>query len=375
MHSASEKSISASSSISSPKTIFIVGAGASKEVGLPIGSELKESIAKVLDIRFESGIRMVSGDDTIFRALNATAQSTGSSSSPDINSFLHACRRIRDAMPQAGSIDSYIDTHSGDKQIELCGKLAIIRTILEAEATNATNSLFVDQLKGEQQLKYDRLEKTWFNSFFRLLTNNCKRSDLANRLNSVAFVIFNYDRCIEHYLYYALQNYYHMDAPEVAQILRDHLEVYHPYGAVGSLPWLNPHGAIGYGGTPSPEQLLKLASQIKTFTEGTDTLSSQVGSIRSHMKMSHRLIFLGFAFHEQNMDLLTPSSERAEPPAGRRVFATGHGLSMSSAEYIDAMLIARGVRPGGLSLIHPSIKSRFKCNELFHEYERSMSFE
>ena len=36
------------------KTVFILGAGASKEVGLPTGSELKKLIAKNLDIEFDT---------------------------------------------------------------------------------------------------------------------------------------------------------------------------------------------------------------------------------------------------------------------------------------------------------------------------------
>lgn len=37
-------------------------------------------------------------------------------------------------MPQSISIDNFIDSHKGDKEIELCGKLAIVRAVLEAEA-------------------------------------------------------------------------------------------------------------------------------------------------------------------------------------------------------------------------------------------------
>ena len=39
------------------KTTIVVGAGASAELGMPVGSELKKTIATKLDIRFSDGSR------------------------------------------------------------------------------------------------------------------------------------------------------------------------------------------------------------------------------------------------------------------------------------------------------------------------------
>jgi hypothetical protein len=353
------------SSTSTSKTVFIVGAGASKEAGLPIGSELKKSIAKALDIRFDRARGMVSGDHHVFEALRlAVAQDP----TPDrlLQSFQQAGWHIRDAMPQAISIDNFIDTRSHDKQIELCGKLAIVRTILEAESKSA---LFVEGIRGNGKLKFEKLESTWFNSFFQRLTENCKSADLAKRLSSIVLVIFNYDRCIEHYLYYALQNYYSMSASDVGSLLQS-LKSYHPYGTVGSLPWLSPGNAIEFGDTPNSPQLLMLARQIKTFTEGTDESASDVTAIRSHMKVSHRLVFLGFAFDSLNLELLLPNASSTSPPTGRRVFATAHGISNSNTAAISAELASRGV----LSARDIQIRNDLTCSQLFQEYSRSMSF-
>lgn len=350
-----------------PKTVFIVGAGASKEAGLPIGSELTMSIATALDIRVKhGGYQLISGDDLILEALRLEAAKNPTHTDL-LSSLQDAAWRIRDAMPQASSIDTFIDNHSEDKQIELCGKLAIVRTILEAEAKSA---LFVDQLRGDHRMKFGRLQDTWFHSFGQLLTENCKSSGLATRLNSVAFVIFNYDRCIEHFLYHAIQNYYAMSASDVAQLVQ-RLEIYHPYGTVGSLPWLNQSNAIDYGDTPHSKQLLGLASQIKTYTEGTDQSLSAVNAIRSHMKSSDNLVFLGFAFHPLNIDLLLPSATSEKPLMGRqRVFGTAHGISRSNTESIGAGFAAMGI----LFMNNIQIRNDLTCSQLFHEYRRSLSF-
>ncbi len=110
------------------KTLFVIGAGASSEAGLPTGNELTGTIADKVDIKIEGYDGQISGDVEIFRALRSLAKDADG----HIDEYLGACWRIRDAMPQASSIDAFID-NQGDDKIELCGKLAIVRSILEEE--------------------------------------------------------------------------------------------------------------------------------------------------------------------------------------------------------------------------------------------------
>ena len=201
----------------------------------------------------------------------------------------------------------------------------------------------------------------------QLLTENCKAVDLEQRLSSVALVIFNYDRCIEHYMYHWLQNYYSINNSLAAKLLQG-LEIYHPYGTVGSLPWLSSKNAIDYGATPTPKQLLELASQIKTFTEGTDETSSNVNAIRSHMKMTNKLIFLGFAFHKLNMELLIQTGSAKVNGISQSIFATAHGISGSDSEDIRVEL------SNALSTSKTYLRRDLKCNQLFQEFRRKLSF-
>jgi hypothetical protein len=50
------------------KTVLVLGAGASAEVGLPIGNQLLTSICKLIDIKFDFGTQK-SGDNHILSAL------------------------------------------------------------------------------------------------------------------------------------------------------------------------------------------------------------------------------------------------------------------------------------------------------------------
>lgn len=118
------------------KTVFIVGAGASKEGGLPTGVELKKTIADKLNFTYpRGGINgdWIGGDTTIEASLKSymtQIRRTGY-----FEPILRACRKIRDAMPQASSIDTFIDHHHDDEFITLCGKVAILESIFESRAS------------------------------------------------------------------------------------------------------------------------------------------------------------------------------------------------------------------------------------------------
>ncbi len=346
------------------KTLIVVGAGASKEVNLPTGHELKQRIASILDIQFEDGFRQSSGDYLVRQALEEAMKSEDPNVR-DINPHLHAAWRIRDAMPQAISIDNFIDAHQGHGKLELCGKLAIARAILEAERKS---SLFIDPDKYKATLNYQSLEGTWFNFFTQLLTENCTISRLEERLSSIALIVFNYDRCIEHFLYHSLQNYYGIDSDQ-AGVLVKKIQIYHPYGTVGSLPWYGGMHRVEFGAEPNPKQLFELASQIKTFTEGTDPDSSDITEIRNRMVESHIVLFLGFAFHRLNLDLIRPPGNSHSFPDDVTYFGTAKGISKSDCEVLllDLMEFGKAKRE------KIAIRNDLTCSQLFQEYWRSLS--
>ena len=126
--------------MSNPRLVLVVGAGASNEVKLPLGSDLKTQIANYLNIKFEHGFTLVSGDESIVEALRFRARATDDGRG-DINPYLSECRKIASAMPQAASIDNFLDAHSKNEIMIYCGKLAIARAILSAEKAS---SLSVD---------------------------------------------------------------------------------------------------------------------------------------------------------------------------------------------------------------------------------------
>src|SRR5579862_9716755 len=256
------------------KTVFVLGAGASQEAGLPIGSELKQQIAERLHITFEDGYREKSGDRLIVNTLMAHARNL----KIDANDFLHECRFISRAVTQALSIDHLLEAHEGNDKLELCAKLAIALEILEAEARS---KLKFDEIKLEG-FSPSKLNSTWYENLFMLLNENVKVASFENLFRNISFIIFNYDRCLEHFLYHSVQNYYRVTGDASARLIES-IVITHPYGAVGKLPWqVNGNTGIGFGIKPQETKLLEIAGQIKTFTERVEddearsTMRSQI---------------------------------------------------------------------------------------------------
>jgi hypothetical protein len=54
-----------------------------------------------------------------------------------------------------------------------------------------------------------------------MLARGIDRADVPQIFDNVSFVIFYYDRCVEHFLYNALQRLYSIREGEAADILAD----------------------------------------------------------------------------------------------------------------------------------------------------------
>lgn len=343
------------------QTVLILGAGSSQEAGLPVGEELKKHVAQMLDIRFAESGRLQSGDASIVDAVRHHIH-------PDRNPnpHRHAACRIAAAMPQAISIDNFLDAHKDDEKIQICGKLAIVQGILAAER----RSKLYHQPMSRDAFEHSRVAGTWFNGFFQVLTENCRLDGLERRLSGLTLIVFNYDRCIEHYLFHAFQTYYGIDEKSAAEFVKQ-IRIYHPYGSVGALPWFGGSVMSPFGLEARGSDLLKLAGGIKTFTEGTDPSSSDVVDIRAKVGAADRIVFLGFAFHPMNLQVLWDSSVKPPPGSAAECYATGKGISTNDVGVIAAEL----AELGGYVERKVRIRNDFTCADLFREYRRTLAMQ
>jgi len=342
------------------RTTLVLGAGASAEVDFPVGRELATAIAPMVNFYFDAGA-LRSGDEEIWEAIGKHARAHGER---DLTAYLIAGRRIANAMPQAASIDAFLANNSTDKRIELVGKLAIVKSILAAERRS---KLFTSAVQNER-LDFEAIGQTWLNRFWQRLADGIYLGDLAERLRTCTIVTFNYDRCIEHYLYHAIRNYWAASTEQTAEILNS-LRIYHPYGAVGKLPWQTGDDlAVDFGASQAPTALLDLAAQsVKTITEQIEMPTTEVDAIRAAMQESSVLVFLGFSFHRLNQKLLQPL-QNSPYNVTARVYATAKGMSASDRGVVEGML--KRLRRGDGTVDYNV--ADISCCGLFDSYRKSL---
>lgn len=369
------------------RTVFIVGAGASCEAGLPSGEALKNKIATLLDIRFPDGYHQQSGDTQITQTLREYVR-LPSGHDGDINAYLRKAWRIRDVVPSAAiSIDNFLDAHRGDEAMALCGKLGIVKAILQAEHDSLLKKIEphedYPELYHVDQFDLRKLTGSWYLSFFQMLTENVAKGDADTVFDNVSIITFNYDRCIERFLPQALSQYYELSFDDAIAIAK-RLQIFHPYGTVGPLSWQDQNGQVPFGGYGRP--LLPMASRIKTFTEGLDD-ETILGPMHDAIIAAETVVFLGFAFHPLNMKLLTPNRPRRRrggraalelslPVRIPRIFATTLGLSTADVSVIEDD-IYRMLGADDLDLLDTQ-KSKpefanMKGGDFFKHYFRSLS--
>jgi hypothetical protein len=341
---------------------FVLGAGASFEANMPTGYELKSKIASCLAFQVDDFRRLSGGDSSVSEALKQLSQCPGATAS--MQNYFDTAGLVRGAMPQAPSIDNFIDSHRKNPQVAEVGKLAIASEILRAEMKSA---LYVDPANIYNKLNFQLSSNTWFNSFFQLLTLNAQEDDLPEILRRVRVVTFNYDRTLEHFLFHSIQNYYGTSSERAAEILSN-LVVLHPYGKVGSSPWQNSGIAVPFGGELHSSALLQVSAGLRTFTEGTSQTDSQIASIRSSIFEAEILTFLGFAFHELNLELLFGPPTNAPTRHIKQVYGTAMGLSESNKKAIVSELCHRGrYDPSQVTL-----RRELSATQLLPEYSRNL---
>ena len=305
------------------RTVVVVGAGASFELGLPLGSTLREQISKLVDIRYDH-FNQISGDHQINHNLRAIANEADQ---PSINYLLHKCWLMRDALPAAISIDNLIDAHRNDPDFAEIGKMAIAKAILTAERKS---KLFFDPTKGER-FTLSSVDGTFLIPIFQILTENLSREDVAKIFENISFIVFNYDRCLENFLPNALMTYYGIDNFEAEQICGS-ANIIHPYGRVGEFGKGQSLASAGFGA--EGVDIRRIAEGIRTFSEGIKGGNIDT-EIRSVVEQADQIIFLGFAFHPMNMEILRPKGQSLI----REIYGTTYGLSDAAVRSVETGLL------------------------------------
>jgi hypothetical protein len=354
------------------KTTFVVGAGASCELGLPSGDQLKDDIRDVLATTTEHAFRiadkvLLEGLQQMFPRLHTDDQTT-------ISKMAAAADRICRGLPMAQSIDNYLHTHQEDLFVRRAGMAAIARVILRAErqsclfgAERSSVYLVRDRSDERPSLENPQLQQTWYAPLARLLFSQVPKSDPGGALGNVRFVIFNYDRCLEEFIWRATQAYFDINGDQAATILAG-VEFIHPYGSLGPLPWQESAGqpSIPLGGAPGLN-CFTVGESLRTFTE---SVHSETGAqVANAVGDAELLLLLGFGYLEQNLQLLVPEPLRSR--GARSVIGTAYGIQQPSHSVVLRLLKRLATQHTEAHLLHIEPG---KCSDLFRNYDMHLRF-
>jgi hypothetical protein len=339
-----------------PQTLFVVGAGASSEVDMPTGRQLIDIIAKKLDYQLVNGSRRQGfGDEDILDIFQQNTQTR-----EGIESHFQAAWRVRDGIIYSKSIDAFMDIHEDDEKVQLCGKLAIVKSILEAEQASY---LYIEKEGGEFRV-LEKLKSTWFFDFARNINDGVRRTEISRIFEKVSFIIFNYDRCFEHFMFNAVRRLYSIDADTAASIMKT-LRIVHPYGTIADLLWEDKKGMpFGFPANRTAMQLM--ASRIKTYTEQIEQ-SETLEEMRDVISDAHTIVFLGFSYHPANMKLI--GLEHANQV--EQIFGTAKGVSESDTAFILREIEASVPKTKGRKTVPVAIRD-LTCADLLGEYSREL---
>jgi hypothetical protein len=336
-------------------TTIVIGAGAGIDVGMPLGKDLAKQIRQVVDIRYDGGIRHIgAGDLKVFEEFRRKFPE-------EIVDYQHAGWLLRDGLLTTDSIDDFLERHMENSKVVSFGKAAIVRCILNGEKRSP---LYWDR-GTSQHFDLKRTEDNWHLRLFRMIARGVKPSKLEQLFSNVTFVNFNYDRCLEQFLIHALQPAFGIPEQEAVEIA-GRATILRPYGSVGAIISRGQQQIIPFGGNEIAAGCIEISKNIKTYTEQVD-LGDNLSAIKDAVKSAMTVIFLGFGFHEQNLNLISsPGGASA-----RRIFGTTLGESGENRTLIErrmrALLDVNARNNCGIFLPPSS------CGKLLEDFSRSIS--
>lgn len=298
-------------------TVVVLGAGASNDLGLPLGPQLQQQVVSLVSDQsdefhsyFRSGVvRLFGGDQSRANGV--------------VRRAIDYARGLR----HAASVDNFLDQVKSDVDFVAAAKMAVGWQIARAESQCTIAELHhdADILDAAVSAKY------FLNEFLNLLVRGHQEDNIERSLENVTFVVFNYDRCLER----ILLAWFETRFPGKALALYRSVKILHVYGCLG--PYDKHAGSEFFRGKTSNAMLNphltmpEFSGRIKVFTEQED---SDVAEKISHaIHFSRAILFLGFGFEEQNLRFF-----RAPQSYTKKIFATTMGKGKPNEAAIEQNL-------------------------------------
>jgi len=255
------------------KTVFILGAGASKPYGFPTGIELKNKI-KNIDIKDATRIALLEGTSSSYDEIWHHIFHKYKSST--VEKFI---REIRNSGKY--SVDAFLE-HQEEEYIPL-GKALIARELIACESLVSLNAA---EEKGED----------WYQFIYNSM--NAAFEDFSK--NKLSVLTFNYDRSFEHSLLTRIQSDYGKTIDEAVSALSN-IEIIHLHGNLGNLPAFDQNNSRDYTDQVTTDAIKVCTENIKIVHEKIYEDDLQFKRAVELLSEAYNVWFLGFGYDETNM--------------------------------------------------------------------------
>jgi len=245
------------------KTVLILGAGASKDYGFPLGQKLRDDICGMWSTR-----------------TGALAAIETASGNIDVIGFTEKLKTSGYT-----SVDWFLEDYP--HFIE-AGKYAIASVLIPHEVPK---KLFPPHQPTAH--------------WYEVLLNTLDTPPGSFSDNNLSVVTFNYDRSLEYYFLKVLET--RRGSPEKAINEMKSLEVVHVHGWLGELA---PYALDGRSYSPEiePGDISKAAENIMVIGEASEETEA-FARARELLKAAERIVFLGFGYHEKSVQRLEVFNE------------------------------------------------------------------
>lgn len=290
------------------KTVFILGAGASKPYGYPTGNELRRQIYYDFPNDF----------------MNDNSQWVTSemreSFSTNIKEFTDAYEKAKGI-----SIDLFLSINSGFQWI---GKIAIVQRILEAE----------------QKSIFNEDENDWYTYLFSKINSRNPSTDSYKEFGAdkYSFVTFNYDRSLEYFLWSTFRNSYKLTKENELLKAFGTLRIWHIYGQIEYLPW---QALVSTSSMPEKKRAFDYRPQsynystldymsrnIRVIHDNSRLSSECVDQAKAEIISADKIIFLGFGFAQENLDVLGLPDILENVPKSKKIYSTCFHMTLNERE-------------------------------------------
>lgn len=256
------------------RTVFIVGAGASCPFGFPSGQSLLDELTTTAAFPLDD---VLEGEREYVHR--------------EMDDFKKRLRRSG-----ANSVDDFLQNHQKAAKF---GKKLIASCLIKREICNKLTCF---------------CEGHWL----RRLWQTIKAPPTIFPANKCGFIVYNYDRCVEHYLTVAMAETYGISHTKAWESVSQ-IPIIHPHGLLAPYQPEDPSitfnfKARNFDAAHSCHSVNLAANHIRLFWEpishSDQTDASGMPNVQSTMKTlltnANRVIFLGFGFLKSNTEHLFP---------------------------------------------------------------------